>query len=305
MTARPLSPTTHEAIMQLERAPIDPVWLEAELRELARLVDEGDTLEVAGTLARLVRQPRRTAVGRWRWRTRLKPRPPWNPPSSSSRSSGRCPRARPSKSFRAGSGARNFIPLPSILRRLSGIETAAVRLKPRGGEHEIEQQRRVAARPFRPRRCTLDGKAISGTSCRSRPAATRCSSTAPRRPANVVYTGVPRATASRFIVPPAETTRSAAATRLCASTACAGTSSDGRPSAISPCCPCVRGSTTAWTRGVGAEPAEHLRKQRVAVAVVERDVGRRANDDEHAVGSTPSASGTPRPARNPPGSTPP
>jgi FlaA1/EpsC-like NDP-sugar epimerase len=57
------SPTTHAAIMQLERAPIDPVWLEAELRELARLVGEGDTLEVVGTLARLVREPRRTAVG--------------------------------------------------------------------------------------------------------------------------------------------------------------------------------------------------------------------------------------------------
>jgi FlaA1/EpsC-like NDP-sugar epimerase len=56
------TPTSHEAIMQLERAPIDPVWLEAELRELARLADDGDTLEVVGTLARLVRQPRRTGV---------------------------------------------------------------------------------------------------------------------------------------------------------------------------------------------------------------------------------------------------
>jgi FlaA1/EpsC-like NDP-sugar epimerase len=56
------TPTSHEAIMQLERAPIDPGWLEAELRELARLAAEGDTLEVVGTLARLVREPRRTGA---------------------------------------------------------------------------------------------------------------------------------------------------------------------------------------------------------------------------------------------------
>ena len=56
------SPTTHEAIMQVERAPVDPAWLAVELSELERLVDEGDTLEVVGTLARLVREPRRTAL---------------------------------------------------------------------------------------------------------------------------------------------------------------------------------------------------------------------------------------------------
>ena len=66
-------------------------------------------------------------------------------------------------------------------------------------------------------------------SSRKRPSAISPSSTAPIRPANVVQTGVPSATASRFIVPPAETTRSASATRLCASTACSGTTSDGRP----------------------------------------------------------------------------
>jgi hypothetical protein len=38
-----------------------------------------------------------------------------------------------------------------------------------------------------------------------------------------VNTGVPSATASRFIVPPAEITRSAYATRLCASIARSGT----------------------------------------------------------------------------------
>ena len=48
----------------------------------------------------------------------------------------------------------------------------------------------------------------------SRPCASSCSSTAPSRPSNVVQTGVPSATASLFMVPPAETTRSESATRL-------------------------------------------------------------------------------------------
>jgi FlaA1/EpsC-like NDP-sugar epimerase len=58
-----VSPTSHEAIMQLERAPIDPVWLESQLRDLERLAAEGDTLEVVGTLARLVRAPTRVRAG--------------------------------------------------------------------------------------------------------------------------------------------------------------------------------------------------------------------------------------------------
>ncbi len=43
-----VSPTSHEAILLLTRSPVEPTWLEAELRELERLVDEGDTLEVVG-----------------------------------------------------------------------------------------------------------------------------------------------------------------------------------------------------------------------------------------------------------------
>ncbi len=47
------------------------------------------------------------------------------------------------------------------------------------------------------------------------------------RPLKIVYTGVPSATASRFIVPPALTTTSAQAIRLWASIARSGTISDG------------------------------------------------------------------------------
>ena len=39
-----VSPSSHEAILRLSRVPVDSEWLEAELRELERLVDEGDTL---------------------------------------------------------------------------------------------------------------------------------------------------------------------------------------------------------------------------------------------------------------------
>ncbi len=49
----------------------------------------------------------------------------------------------------------------------------------------------------------------------------------PSRPPYVVYTGTPSAAASRFIVPPAETTTSESAIRLCASTALSGTITDG------------------------------------------------------------------------------
>ena len=75
---------------------------------------------------------------------------------------------------------------------------------------------------------------------RSRPSAISASSTAPGRPSNVVQTGVPSATASRFMVPPAEITRSAKAISDCASIAVSGTM---KPSS-SVRCSGVRGSTT-------------------------------------------------------------
>ena len=52
-------PSGHPAIMQLTRPPIDAAWLELELQELERLVVGGETLELVGRLAALVREPRR------------------------------------------------------------------------------------------------------------------------------------------------------------------------------------------------------------------------------------------------------
>ena len=57
----------------------------------------------------------------------------------------------------------------------------------------------------------------------SRPSAASALSTAPMRPAKVVKAGTPRAAASRFMVPPAEMTRSASRTRLGPSTGRSGT----------------------------------------------------------------------------------
>jgi FlaA1/EpsC-like NDP-sugar epimerase len=54
-----VSPTSHEAILLLSRAPVESTWLEAELGELQRLVDEGDTLEVSAALSRMVTRPAR------------------------------------------------------------------------------------------------------------------------------------------------------------------------------------------------------------------------------------------------------
>ena len=57
-----VSPSTHEAIMLVTRPPIDQHWLEDELDELSRLVDDGETLELIGRLNTIVAAPRRNGV---------------------------------------------------------------------------------------------------------------------------------------------------------------------------------------------------------------------------------------------------
>jgi hypothetical protein len=52
----------HPKIMRLSRPPIDEAWLHDQLQELARLADEGDTLEVVAKLGSIVREPRREAL---------------------------------------------------------------------------------------------------------------------------------------------------------------------------------------------------------------------------------------------------
>ena len=223
---------------------------------LERLVDEGDALELVGRA-----EPDRR---------RAAPRSP-----------------APSRSRRSDAAAS--------LRRHS------VTADPESCSRRSER-RRAAGRASAPGRAAARRRgavffastsASASVSSTIRPSAIRPSSTAPSLPANVVQTGVPSATASRFIVPPAETTRSASAIRLCASIACSGTTSDGSAaSRIASRCAGVRGKDDGLDAGIAAEPLEHVGEERVAVAVVERDLGRRADDDEHAAGSSPSASST-------------
>jgi FlaA1/EpsC-like NDP-sugar epimerase len=54
--------TVHPKIMRLSRPPIDETWLRDQLEELARLADEGDTLEVVAKLGSIVREPKREAI---------------------------------------------------------------------------------------------------------------------------------------------------------------------------------------------------------------------------------------------------
>jgi FlaA1/EpsC-like NDP-sugar epimerase len=54
--------TEHPKIMRLSRPPVDPEWLTAELAELERLADEGDTLEVVAKLGSIVREPKRESI---------------------------------------------------------------------------------------------------------------------------------------------------------------------------------------------------------------------------------------------------
>jgi FlaA1/EpsC-like NDP-sugar epimerase len=57
-----VTPSDHEAILLVTRPPIDPDWLQEELDGLARLVENGDTLELVGRLNTLVAAPRRAGV---------------------------------------------------------------------------------------------------------------------------------------------------------------------------------------------------------------------------------------------------
>ena len=57
-----VSPSTHAAIMLVTRPPIDQQWLEAELDDLAHLVEAGETLELIGRLNTMCAAPRRNGV---------------------------------------------------------------------------------------------------------------------------------------------------------------------------------------------------------------------------------------------------
>jgi len=51
--------TSHPKILRAATAPVDPLWLEDELAELERLVENGETVEVVARLAELLRNPHR------------------------------------------------------------------------------------------------------------------------------------------------------------------------------------------------------------------------------------------------------
>ena len=55
--------TSHPKNLFASAEPVDPVWLEAELRELARLVEAGETLELVGKLTTMTREPQRIRTG--------------------------------------------------------------------------------------------------------------------------------------------------------------------------------------------------------------------------------------------------
>jgi FlaA1/EpsC-like NDP-sugar epimerase len=55
-------PTTHPKIVALDVSAVERAWLEGKLDELERLVETGDTLELVGRLAAIVREPRRISA---------------------------------------------------------------------------------------------------------------------------------------------------------------------------------------------------------------------------------------------------
>jgi FlaA1/EpsC-like NDP-sugar epimerase len=59
-----VTPSAHEAILLVTRAPVDPAWLEEELDSLAGLVDAGETLELVGRLNAITAAQLRVPVPR-------------------------------------------------------------------------------------------------------------------------------------------------------------------------------------------------------------------------------------------------
>ncbi|MBA2461299.1 MAG: polysaccharide biosynthesis protein, partial [Actinobacteria bacterium] len=59
--AENVTPSSHPAILQVSGHSIDGGWLESELAALEQLVEEGNTLDLVGRLAAMVREPRRVA----------------------------------------------------------------------------------------------------------------------------------------------------------------------------------------------------------------------------------------------------
>jgi FlaA1/EpsC-like NDP-sugar epimerase len=57
-----VGPTSHPKIMRAAHVPIDQEWLDAELAELERLVEEGDTIGVVARLGAIVAEPARTGA---------------------------------------------------------------------------------------------------------------------------------------------------------------------------------------------------------------------------------------------------
>ncbi len=57
-----VTPSAHPAILRVTRPPIDAVWLESELRELERLIEANETLEVVGRLSAIARDPQRVKL---------------------------------------------------------------------------------------------------------------------------------------------------------------------------------------------------------------------------------------------------
>jgi FlaA1/EpsC-like NDP-sugar epimerase len=57
--AETVSGTSHPKIMRVRHPKVDPAWLEDELLDLERLVEEGATLELVAKLGRTIREPRR------------------------------------------------------------------------------------------------------------------------------------------------------------------------------------------------------------------------------------------------------
>jgi FlaA1/EpsC-like NDP-sugar epimerase len=56
------APTANPKIVRVTRPTVDAAWLDEQIAVLARLVEDGDTLELVSVLSRLMREPQRVGT---------------------------------------------------------------------------------------------------------------------------------------------------------------------------------------------------------------------------------------------------
>ena len=236
-----VSPSPHPKIERISRPPVEAAWLDEELAILERLVEEGDTLELVGALNRIVRDPKRVVDAEQPWSAAASGEPAC---SRTSRAFGPQPSSADSSRSSISSGSRWTTPPPvAFFSSTSASASVSSASRPSRDQPLVDRAHRAGER--RPhRRAERDCLAVHRAAGRDDEIGERDQALGVDRVLGQDERGQ-RGLAQRIPLRrrPREHHR--------------------------------------LHRGIGAEALEHVGEERVAVAVVERDLGWGADDDEH------------------------